>query len=291
MRFVCVRGSRPPTPVLCNVLARHRMVLSETGQKRKKLNIPDPGPALPFHTIVSKGMAQLVFANKPVVGLLMTSALALSDPLLAGFALLGNVTATTTAILLKANYRSIDGGLYGFNGALYAAGIWSFLSPSSALVAVAVAGAAATAPLAKVLEKYLPVPFVSIPFNVMMISTMYLSTFISSASKAKVSLQLPAVEDAVQHFNSSLRDVSSAFADALTGLSQMVLCQSSASGIIVLAALSAQQLFSKRSPLEVIQYALGGAVIGNVTMAFILKAPMELVSMGLYGFDICFSFV
>uniref|UniRef100_A0A4W6BUJ9 Urea transporter n=1 Tax=Lates calcarifer TaxID=8187 RepID=A0A4W6BUJ9_LATCA len=67
---------------------------------------------------VFRGVAQVMFVNNPLSGLLITAGLFLQDPWWALNGLLGTLVSTVSAIVLGQNREAISAGLYGYNGAL-----------------------------------------------------------------------------------------------------------------------------------------------------------------------------
>ncbi|XP_070707152.1 urea transporter 2-like [Pempheris klunzingeri] len=67
---------------------------------------------------IFRGVAQVMFVNNPLSGLLITAGLFLQNPWWALNGLLGTLVSTVSAILLGQNREAISVGLYGYNGTL-----------------------------------------------------------------------------------------------------------------------------------------------------------------------------
>jgi urea transporter len=65
-----------------------------------------------------RGMGQITYCNNVGSGLLVTTAIGLANPVLAGLALLGCGSSTAMAIALAQDESRLYRGLYGFNGDL-----------------------------------------------------------------------------------------------------------------------------------------------------------------------------
>ncbi|XP_071386728.1 LOW QUALITY PROTEIN: urea transporter 2-like [Centroberyx affinis] len=67
---------------------------------------------------IFRGVAQVMFVNNPLSGLLITVGLFLQSPWWALNGLLGTLVSTVSAIVLGQNREAISAGLYGYNGTL-----------------------------------------------------------------------------------------------------------------------------------------------------------------------------
>uniref|UniRef100_A0A3Q1ENH6 Urea transporter 1-like n=1 Tax=Acanthochromis polyacanthus TaxID=80966 RepID=A0A3Q1ENH6_9TELE len=67
---------------------------------------------------VFRGVAQVMFVNNPLSGLLIVIGLFLQNPWWALNGLLGTLVSTVSAFLLGQNREAISAGLYGYNGTL-----------------------------------------------------------------------------------------------------------------------------------------------------------------------------
>ncbi|XP_034566073.1 urea transporter 2-like [Notolabrus celidotus] len=67
---------------------------------------------------IFRGVAQVMFVNNPLSGLLITAGLFLQNPWWALNGLLGTLSSTVSAMLLGQNREAISVGLHGYNGTL-----------------------------------------------------------------------------------------------------------------------------------------------------------------------------
>ncbi|XP_041816635.1 urea transporter 1-like [Chelmon rostratus] len=67
---------------------------------------------------IFRGVAQVMFVNNPLSGLLITAGLFLQNPWWALNSLLGTLASTVSAMLLGQNREAVSAGLYGYNGTL-----------------------------------------------------------------------------------------------------------------------------------------------------------------------------
>ncbi|KAM6975922.1 urea transporter 1-like [Tautogolabrus adspersus] len=67
---------------------------------------------------IFRGVAQVMFVNNPLSGVLITSSLFLQNPWWALNGLLGTLISTVSAMLLGQNREAISAGLHGYNGTL-----------------------------------------------------------------------------------------------------------------------------------------------------------------------------
>lgn len=88
------------------------------------------------------GLSQIVLQNSAMVGFLIFAGSALNSVPLALMGLLGSVTGSIVALLLKRDKAEICQGLYGFNAALVGFGLGYFYGSSLAIVPFVVLGAA-----------------------------------------------------------------------------------------------------------------------------------------------------
>lgn len=83
-------------------------------------------PLLNFLNATLRGIAQVIFVNNPLSGLLILLAMVHQLPWMGLLAFLGSASATLTAMLMKANPFMVRDGIYGLNGLLIGAGLGFF---------------------------------------------------------------------------------------------------------------------------------------------------------------------
>ncbi|MGH3406743.1 MAG: urea transporter [Streptosporangiaceae bacterium] len=97
-------------------------------QRFAHVTIPDnPVARLPEWTL--RGISQVVFQNNIWTGLVILGAIFYNSGAYGFACLLGTITATLTALFLKADRALIKAGLFGYNGALLGIGLNAYMSP------------------------------------------------------------------------------------------------------------------------------------------------------------------
>lgn len=122
------------------------------GNTSMQLNAMRDHPSLGFIDWTLRGIGQVVFQNNPLSGLVILFAILVNSWIYALVCLLGVVSSTLTAIILKADKGLIRDGLFGFNGVLVALALVAFTSedfrsgavPSPAMTIYVICAAALT---------------------------------------------------------------------------------------------------------------------------------------------------
>lgn len=91
-------------------------------------NILREHPTFGFLDWIFRGIGQVVFQNNPLTGVIILAAILYNSWIYAFILLLGVITSTATAYLLKADEGLIKDGLFGFNGALVGLALVAFTS-------------------------------------------------------------------------------------------------------------------------------------------------------------------
>ncbi|XP_069370006.1 urea transporter 2-like isoform X2 [Paralichthys olivaceus] len=122
---------------------------------------------------ILRGVAQVMFVNNPLSGLLITAGLFLQNPWWALNSLLGTLVSTVSAIFLGQNREAISAGLFGYNGALvgmlmavFSAGgswYWWLLLPNMFMSMLCPVVSSA---LSSVASKW-DLPIFTLPFNIL----------------------------------------------------------------------------------------------------------------------------
>lgn len=126
---------------------------------------------------VPHGVGQVVFQGRWPAGLVILAGIAYNSRVYAAACLVGVVSATATALALRADRDRVRSGLYGFNGALLGIGLAAYLNPNLTggtwpgwrLWVFIITGAAVTAVVTAALTAAGPrigVPVVTWPFNI-----------------------------------------------------------------------------------------------------------------------------
>ena len=139
--------SRPPRqePRPLHELISQVLAPEEPHTRTSKFSLPTTGtlqslnqtleryPLADFVNYVLRGIGQVIFINNPISGLLILIALFIQAPWVGAMGLLGVVTSTLMALLLKLDKNTIRNGIFGYNGVLVGAALATFSDPSSGL--------------------------------------------------------------------------------------------------------------------------------------------------------------
>nr|XP_040053564.1 urea transporter 1-like isoform X1 [Gasterosteus aculeatus aculeatus]XP_040053565.1 urea transporter 1-like isoform X1 [Gasterosteus aculeatus aculeatus] len=243
-----------------------------------------------------RGVAQVMFVNNPLSGLLVTAGLFLQDPWWALSGLLATFVSTASAFLLGQNREAISVGLHGYNGTLIgilmavfsAKGSWywwlllpnMFLSMLCPVVSSALSSVACKWDL----------PILTLPFN-MLVCLHVAATGANHHYFPQADMQ---PKDHLHPANDSMEslDVSRVcdgnvngplFLSLPVGVGQVYGCSSPWTGSLILLAL----LLS--SPTICAQ-AMWGSAVGMLS-GLALAAPREDIYSGLWGYNCALSCV
>lgn len=273
-------------------LARNPLISSQIRRTTTKIELPEIEDKKEeysmFYSLVMRGMGQCAFTDNVVSGVMITGALAATNPYVAAVGILGCASSTLTALILKCPPSLVNAGLYGFNGVLFSGGAYLFLphSPSLLVVAsVSVVGSALITPLSSILLKRMSTPILSIPFNAAIVPSLFAASFVPS--NVWQTIERKAVEQIpeVSQFNGMIKSSSIAVNDILCGIGQMILSGSPASGALILVAVLAHHYRNIGAGLEAISFTIGGSAVGTLMHAFVFESPPDLISMGIFGFN------
>ncbi|KAM3599408.1 uncharacterized protein V6R79_004986 [Siganus canaliculatus] len=234
---------------------------------------------------VFRGVAQVMFVNNPVSGLLITASLFLQKPWWAVNALLGTFASTLSALLLRLNREAISAGLYGYNGTLVgmlmavfsAKGDWYWwlLLPNlfMSILCPVVSSALST------LSSKWDLPIFTLPFNIL-VCLHVAATGASHPYFAEVDIQ-PKYH--LHPHNDSLQslDIAKLFLSVPVGVGQVYGCDSPWTGGLILLAL----LLS--SP-TICCHAMLGSAAGTLS-GLALAAPQRDIYSGLWGYNSALS--
>jgi urea transporter len=238
---------------------------------------------LHFVDINLRGIAQVMFQNNPLTGLLFFAAVtwgscAADVPQVSIGGLLAVVVASLTAQWLRVDQTGLASGLYGYNGYLVGLALPTFLASSPQLwIYVALGGAVsvvATLATANVFKTWgvaaLTAPFVLVAWLLLLASFAFSGVDGSALSHGgKVTPIDPAAANPL-HLADFVQGI-------LHSVSQVFLKGDSVSALLFLAGLAV-------SSLAAAVFALVGALVAVVT-AHLLGAESELITGGLLGFS------
>lgn len=238
------------------------------------------GGAVRFLNMALRSLAQVIFINNPLSGLLLLLSLSLQSVLMGLMAGLAIVAANATARLIGADPATSRQGIHGFNGALVGAAVAAFaaLNTPQAVLAWAVAaavGAALTTLLIESLGRWLvtrlALPPLTLPFCLV---TWLLLALVAGPARAPLPLA-PAAASVVADPSSWLP------LGVLRGFGQVFLCSSLSSSLLVLAAVGVA------SPLAAGIGLLGG-LVSSLTAGWIGMDPQALgAGLGSYNGVLC----
>ena len=245
-------------------------------------------PAFIFLDSVFRGISQVMFANNPLSGIIITVGLLIGNWELALYGLLGTCVSTLTAHILGCSYSAIRAGLYGYNGCLTAMGISYFSFPHSpqtigpVVVMSAFSTVFATA-VGKILVQRLELSPFTFSFQICswiwllgalkyrfffingaILSPALLTTFIERPTLSNVSLETYTVEDNFVGFFASV--------------SQVYFIENPYTGAIILVGVCVCSRI-------LAFFALFGAVTAQITAAYLLGLPATAIHAGLWGFN------
>ncbi len=208
-----------------------------------------------------RGMGQIMLQDNALTGLLFLLGILVNSWEMFFAALLGVVSGTASAYLLKYDKNDISHGLYGFNAALVGVGLLFFYQPSVVLAILIIAGSALSTVIMNFMHKRKMSPY-TFPF---ILSTWIVMAFVSLSGivPAQPSSPLPL----------SL-DIPSALS---MGFSQVMFQANILTGILFLAAITVN---SRTNAL----FALLGSLVGMI-VALALSFPLGLITIGIYGYN------
>lgn len=245
-------------------------------------------PAFIFMDSVFRGISQVMFANNPLSGIIITIGLFIGNWELALYGLLGTSVSTLTAHILGFTYNSIRAGLYGYNGCLTAMGIAYFSFPHSPqmigpVVVMCIFSTIFAMAISKILVQKLELSPFTFTFQICtwiwllgalkfryffvdgtILSPNLLSTFTDKPDLANVSFPVYTVQDNFVGFFASIAQVY--FIDnPYTG------------AIILVGVCICSRILSF--------FALFGAVTSQLAAAYLLGLPAKSIHAGLWGFN------
>lgn len=226
---------------------------SKQGRKMKTIN---------FLRIILRGIGQVMLQNNAITGLLFLIGIFYNSWIMGSGAIIGVITSTITAVILKYDKKDIHNGLYGFNGTLVGIALPFFFDASALLIGLIILGSILSSLVMNFMheKKILPYTF---PF---IISTWALIILIKSFDLIPQQTQ-----ELVKVTN--LQIISS----LTMGFGQVMFQASIITGIIFFVAV----LINSR--LSAI-YGLTGSILGAL-IGFLISAPLNLLNIGIFGFN------
>jgi urea transporter/Ca2+-binding EF-hand superfamily protein len=231
--------------------------------------------------VTGRSLAQAIFINNPVSGLLLLLALLLQGPVMALVPLIGIAAANLTASVIGADAAARRQGIHGFNGALVGAAVAAFAAFSSpaatlAWLLSALLAAACTTLLIETLGRSMlhrfGVPPLTLPFCLVT----WLLLAVAQALPAGVlpladTVLLPPPEPMALMLPLG----------TVRGFAQVFLCHSLSAALLVLAAVAAA------SPLAALLGLAGGLVSSLTSLALGMDPASVALGLGSYNGVLC----
>ena len=208
-----------------------------------------------------RGMGQIMLQDNALTGALFLLGILVNSWQMFLAALLGVISGTAAAHLLKYEKNDISHGLYGFNAALVGVGLLFFFQPGVPLAIAIVAGAALSSMIMNFMHRRKMSPY-TFPF---ILSTWIIIVLVAATGILAPQPSLPAP---------AFLDILSALS---MGFSQVMFQANILTGILFLLAIAAN---SRTNAL----FALLGSLVGML-FAFALSFPLGLISIGIYGYN------
>lgn len=230
---------------------------------------------------VLRGVAQVMFVNNPVSGLLIATGLLLQNPWWALNGLVGTLVATLSALMFGYQREAVSAGLHGYNGTLVGmlmavfsakeAWYWWLLLPNTFMSMLCPLVSAA---FSSVTSKW-DLPVFTLPFNVLL--------YVHMAATGPGHPVFPQVtiqpQDHLHPSNASIMslDFHMLAAAVPVGVGQVYGCDSPwTGGLILLALLLA-------SPIICLQAVIGS--VAGILAGLALAAPHGDLYSGLWGYN------
>lgn len=236
---------------------------------------------------ILRGVGQVVFCGNAVTGFIFLAAFYVNDVMAGCAATVGAVSSTAAAIALKYPRSDIDAGLYGFNGTLAGACLWTFLGHAPQLWLYIVLAAMLSSMVFAIMKKppalrfTFQVPPATAPFVLVCWIFILAAPALDPAldpgldlRTADPDLSIPASS---QNLASEGMPLGMWLALLIKGVSQIFFTDSLAVGILILIGVA---LASPRGALLL----AGGAFAGSL-VATLLGADHHATEIGLYGFN------
>jgi urea transporter len=237
---------------------------------------------LRFIDINLRGIGQVIFQDNPLSGALFLAAIAWASyaagvPQVAIAGVVAVLVATLTAQWLRVDEKSLDSGLYGYNGVLVGLALATFLAPGTLLWVYVVLGAAVsvvamlgTANVVKPWGSALTFPFVIITW-VLLLAT-YGFSGLTGTTLPSGGVVLP-----FQAYEASPLQLIDLIQGVFQSISQIFLKASGIGALLLLAGLAVNSLAAAA-------FALVGAILAVLT-AHLFGAESALITGGLLGFS------
>jgi len=214
-----------------------------------------------FADTLLRGMGQIMLQDNALTGALFLIGILVNSWQMFLAALLGVLSGTLAAHLLKYSKEDIAHGLYGFNAALVGVGLLFFFQPSALLIILIIAGSALSTIIMNFMHKRKMSPY-TFPF---ILSTWIVLALVGATGilSSQPSSPLPLSLDILSSLS--------------MGASQVMFQANILTGIVFFAAILVN---SRTNAL----FALLGSLVGML-LAIALSFPLGLISIGIFGYN------
>jgi urea transporter len=231
-----------------------------------------------------RGIGQVVFQNNPLSGLIILVGLLANSWIYAAICIVGTVTSTLTAVVLKADRGLIRDGLFGFNGALVALALVAFTSedfrtgaiPSPAMLIYLMSAAALTtmafASIAALLAPHKVAPL-TMPF--VLIGWLFLFAVLKFDAIDAGPMAKPVSPDQFPY--EAVYTLPTWYMGIGTSIGQIFFQDNWISGYIILVGILVHSRIAAGM-------ALMGAIVGTVVAA-LFGGPEGAIRDGLFGYN------
>ncbi|CAF1587390.1 unnamed protein product [Adineta ricciae] len=241
-----------------------------------------------FFDSVFRGISQVMFANNPLSGIIITVGLFIGNWELALYGLLGTTVSTFTAHVLGFNYSAIRSGLYGYNGCLTAMGIAYFNFPHSpqlipAVVIMSIFSSIFAMAVGKVLIQKLEIAPFTFAFQIstwiwLLGSLRYRYFFIDGTILSPSLLSTNKIKPDLSNVTFPGYSVEDNFVGFFAGIAQVYFIDNPYTGAIILVGVC---LCSRILAF----FALFGSVTGQLIAAYLLGVSPQSIHAGLWGYN------
>ncbi len=226
---------------------------------------------------VLRGLGQVMFQNNSYTGVLFLLGIAVNSRVLALAALLGSAVATLAAAGLGAERVLLRSGMFGFNGALVAIALLTFLEPGALTwLCVVLAAVCATLLMAALLEAFAQwsLPALTAPF--VLVALLF---FLAAARFGRLLTtgQLPTAALPANAVVEGVVTAATVGEGVLRGIGQVFFQANLLSGVLFALGLLAA---SRRACVMALVGALAGALV-----AWGMGAAEPAIRAGMFGFN------
>jgi urea transporter len=231
--------------------------------------------------VTGRSLAQAIFINNPVSGLLLVLALLLQGPVMALLPLIGITAANLAASLIGADGAARRQGIHGFNGGLVGAAVAAFAaftSPAATLAWLlsALVAAACTTLLIETLGRSMlnrfGVPPLTLPFCLVTWLLLAVAQALPTGLLPLAATVLPPPPEPMALMLPL---------GTVRGFAQVFLCHSLPTALLVLAAVAAA------SPLAALLGLAGGLVSSLTSLAVGMDSASVTLGLGSYNGVLC----